>query len=94
MEFIGLVKEVSQARVLQGNTGDVKIVDVLVDGGDVIMASAFDKVADMFTNESIKVGSLAKLRITASVRDTRDGKRFQSLRIEAATMLFDPNQAF
>lgn len=86
MDFIGNVKEISQPRVLQGNQGETKIVDVVVDGGDVITASAFDKVADMFIGGNIKVGHLVKCRISASVR-SKDDKKFQSLRIESIVVL-------
>lgn len=93
MDFIGNVKEVSQPRVLQGNQGETKIVDVVVSGGDEVICSAFDKVAESFISQSIKVGHLVKCRISASVR-SKDDKKFQSLRIESIVVLSTNNVPF
>lgn len=89
METIGIIKSVSSVRTLQGNQGEMKIVDVVIDSGtDVLLFSAFDKVADRFINASNMVGSLVRVHLMASVRD-KDGKLFQSMRCDSVAILVD-----
>lgn len=89
METIGIIKSVSSVRTIQGNQGEMKIVDVVIDSGtDVFVFSAFDKVADRFVNASNMVGSLVRVHLTATVRD-KDGKSFQSMRCDSVAILVD-----
>lgn len=89
METIGIIKTVSPVRTIQGNQGEMKIVDVVIDSGtDVLLFSAFDKVADRFTNGAIKVGSLVRVHLIGSVRE-KDGKSFQSMRCDSVAVLVD-----
>lgn len=90
MDVICVIKSVSPVRTLQGNQGEMKIVDVVVSKGtDELVFSAFDKVADRFTNGSIKEGSLLQVHLVGSVRE-KDGKYFQSLRCDQVGILYDP----
>lgn len=94
MEVIAILKEVSQPRVLQGNQGTLTVVDIKVDAGvDEFVMSAFDKMAESFTSGTIKVNSVIKVRATASVR-SKDGKNFQSMRVDACKMLIDTEKVF
>lgn len=89
MEKIGIIKSVSPVRILQGNQGEMKIVDVVIDSGaDQFVFSAFDKVADRFVNSENLIGSLVVVHLVGSVRD-KDGKLFQSLRCDLVALLVD-----
>lgn len=89
METIGIIKSVSSVRTIQGNQGEMKIVDVVIDSGaDVLLFSAFDKVADRFINATNMVGSLVCVHLTGSVRE-KDGKSFQSMRCDSVAILVD-----
>lgn len=89
MEKIGIIKSVSPVRTLQGNQGEMKIVDVVIDSGaDQLVFSAFDKVADRFVNSENLIGSLVVVHLIGSVRE-KDGKLFQSLRCDLVALLVD-----
>lgn len=89
MEQIGIIKSVSPVRVLQGNQGEMKIVDVVIDSGaDQLVFSAFDKVAERFTNSENLIGSLVLVHLICSVRE-KDGKLFQSMRCDLVALLVD-----
>lgn len=94
MEIIGIIQSVSEPKVINGNQGDVKIVDVVVNGGDdVLLMSAFDKMADAFVNGTLRVGYLCKVRATASLR-SKEGRTFQSIRMDACAKLLDASPTF
>lgn len=89
MEKIGIIKSVSPTRTLQGNQGEMKIVDVVIDSGsDQIVFSAFDKVAERFANSENLIGSLVLVHLIGSVRE-KDGKLFQSMRCDLVALLVD-----
>lgn len=89
MEKIGIIKSVSPVRTIQGNQGEMKIVDVVIDSGaDQFVFSAFDKVADRFANGANLVGSLVLVHLIGSVRE-KDGKLFQSMRCDLVALLVD-----
>lgn len=82
MDVLAVIKSVSPVRMLQSANGqEVKIVDVVVSlGCDQFIMSAFDKVAEKFEKQEIKVGTFCQIQAQASIRE-KDGKHFQSLRI-------------
>lgn len=94
MEVFGKIEKVSQPRVLQGNQGDLKVVDVTVNCGcDSFLMGAFDKLADAFTSGTIKQGCLCHIKATATVRESKE-KSFQSMRMDSCSMMIDPNKVF
>ena len=96
MKIIGKLSKVSGMRTLQGSTGDVKVVDVVIsDGCDTFVASAFDKVAEKFSGENaIKEGSIIVAQATANARDGKEGKVFQSIKIDQISCFARVIEAF
>lgn len=83
MELIGVIVKVGDARELDGAQGKIKMVDVVVNAGtDHLVATAFEKTAELITHPDFKPWSLMKMRLTTQVRE-KDGKLFNSIRLEA-----------
>lgn len=84
-----------EARTLNGARGEVTAVDVVFkSGNESIIASAFDKTADRFLKDEFTKDSLLSVHLTFTVRQTNDGKTFQSCRVDDVAVIFDCSKAF
>lgn len=86
MEFIAIVKEKSEKRVLSGQQGEITMVDVVLQGGgDEIICTAFDKEAEKVSNTNY-TNCIVKANIAFSMRE-KDGRKFQSARLERLSVM-------
>lgn len=86
MELIAIVKEKSEKRVLNGQQGEITMVDVtLQGGGDEIICTAFDKEAEKVSNTNY-TNCIVKASIAFATRE-KDGRKFQSARLEHLTIM-------
>lgn len=81
MEFIAIVREKSEKRVLNGQQGEITMVDVtLSSGGDEIICTAFDKEAEKISSTNY-ANCIVKANIAFTTRE-KDGRKFQSVRLD------------
>ena len=86
MELIAIVKEKSEKRVLNGQQGEITMVDVVLQsGGDEIICTAFDKEAEKISNTNY-ANCIVKANLTFTGRE-KDGRKFQSIRLDRLTTL-------
>ena len=88
MEFIAIVKEKSEKRVLNGQQGEITMVDVTLQcGGDEIICTAFDKEAEKISNTNY-ANCIVKANIAFTMRE-KDGRKFQSARLDRLAVMYN-----
>lgn len=86
MEIIAIVKEKFEKRVLNGQQGEITMVDVILQsGGDEIICTAFDKEAEKVSSTNY-ANCIVKANIAFVIRE-KDGRKYQSTRLDRLVIM-------
>lgn len=95
MNVLCTIASHGEARTFEGTRGTGTAIDVVLkSGSNAIIASAFDALAERIIKGEFNAQTLLSADITFMVRQSKDGKTFQSCRIDNLAVIFDMSKAF
>lgn len=95
MNVLCTIASHGEVRTFEGTRGTGTAVDVVLKAcGNTIIASAFDALAEKIIKGEFNSQTLLSADITFTVRQSKDGKSFQSCRIDNLAIVFDLSKAF
>lgn len=95
MNVLCTIASHGEARTFEGTRGTGTAVDVVLkSGNNMIIASAFDALAERIIKGELNAQTFLSADITFMVRQSKDGKTFQSCRIDNLAVIFDMSKAF